>query len=126
MIVIIFIDFNGFSWVTSKTMTTFFRYGMPYETQFISIKFGWFNFLLAGEGTKLSNLGIYTANFFSLNVNKIDIFNNKDHDDLEKNFASCFGALKIIKDGWETEAIPKIKEKNIGKIGFFSKIFGHS
>ena len=85
-----------------------------------------FNFLLVGEGTKLSNLGIYTANFFSLNVNKIDIFNNKDHDDLEKNFASCFGALKIIKDGWETEAIPKIKEKNIGKIGFFSKIFGHS
>ena len=85
-----------------------------------------FNFLLVGEGTKLSNLGIYTANFFSLNVNKIDLFNNKDHDDLEKNFASCFGALKIIKDGWETEAIPKIKEKNIGKIGFFSKIFGHS
>ena len=85
-----------------------------------------FNFLLVGEETKLSNLGIYTANFFSLNVNKIDLFNNKDHDDLEKNFASCFGALKIIKDGWETEAIPKIKEKNIGKIGFFSKIFGHS
>ena len=85
-----------------------------------------FNFLLVGEGTKLSNLGIYTANFFSLNVNNIDLFNNKDHDDLEKNFASCFGALKIIKDGWETEAIPKIKEKNIGKIGFFSKIFGHS
>ena len=85
-----------------------------------------FNFLLVGEGAKLSNLGIYTANFFSLNVNKIDLFNNKDHDDLEKNFASCFGALKIIKDGWETEAIPKIKEKNIGKIGFFSKIFGHS
>ena len=85
-----------------------------------------FNFLLVGEGTKLTNLGTYTANFFSLNVNKIDLFNNKDHDDLEKNFASCFGALKIIKDGWETEAIPKIKEKNIGKIGFFSKIFGHS
>ena len=85
-----------------------------------------FNFLLVGEGTKLSNLVIYTANFFSLNVNKIDLFNNKDHDDLEKNFTSCFGALKIIKDGWETEAIPKIKEKNIGKIGFFSKIFGHS
>ena len=85
-----------------------------------------FNFLLVGEGTKLPNLGTYTANFFSLNVNKIDLFNNKDHDDLEKNFASCFGALKIIKDGWETEAIPKIKEKNIGKIGFFSKIFEHS
>ena len=85
-----------------------------------------FNFLLAGERANLSNLGIFTANFFDLSVNKIHLFNNEDRYNLEKDFASCFGALKIIKDGWETEAIPKIKEKNIGKIGFFSKIFGHS
>ena len=44
--------------------------------------------------------------------------------DLEKNFVSCLGALKIIKDGWETEALPKIREKNIEKIGLFAKIFG--
>jgi len=37
---------------------------------------------------------------------------------------SSLGALKIIKDGWETEAIPEIVEKNIKKIGFFAKIFG--
>ena len=43
---------------------------------------------------------------------------------LDKNFDSCLGALKIIKDGWETEAIPKIKDKNIEKMSFFSKIFG--
>ena len=43
---------------------------------------------------------------------------------LEKNFTSCLGALKIIKDGWETEAIPKKSDKNIEKIGFFAKIFG--
>jgi len=43
---------------------------------------------------------------------------------LEKNFASCLGAIKIIKEGWETEAIPKISNKNIKKIGFFDKIFG--
>ena len=43
---------------------------------------------------------------------------------LEKNFASCLGALKIIKDGWETEAIPKMSDRNIGKMGFFAKIFG--
>ena len=28
-----------------------------------------------------------------------------------------------VKDGWETEAIPKISGKNIEKIGFFAKIF---
>ena len=43
---------------------------------------------------------------------------------LEKNFPSCMGALKIIKDGWETEAIPEIVSKNIKKIGLFTKIFG--
>ena len=42
---------------------------------------------------------------------------------LEKNFTSCLGALKIIKDGWETEAIPEIGSKNIKKIGFLAKIF---
>ena len=42
---------------------------------------------------------------------------------LEKNFASCLGALKIIKDGWETEAIPEIGGKNTEKTGFFAKIF---
>jgi len=35
------------------------------------------------------------------------------------------GAIKIIKDGWETEAIPKIGGKDIEKIGFFAKIFGN-
>ena len=44
--------------------------------------------------------------------------------DLEKNFSSCLGALKIIKDGWETEAIPEMGKKNIEKIGFFAKVFG--
>ena len=43
---------------------------------------------------------------------------------LEKNFASCLGAIKIIKDGWETEAIPETPGKNAEKTGFFAKIFG--
>jgi len=34
------------------------------------------------------------------------------------------GAIKIIKDGWETEAIPEIIGKNTEKVGFFSKVFG--
>ena len=48
----------------------------------------------------------------------------KDDLNLDKNFAPCLGALKIIKDGWETEAIPEISGKDIKKIGFFAKIFG--
>ena len=37
--------------------------------------------------------------------------------------ASCLGALKIIRDGWETEAIPGIVNQNEEKISFFAKIF---
>ena len=46
-----------------------------------------------------------------------------EEDDYKKNFFSCLGALKIIKDGWETEAIPEIKNKYSEKIGFLAKIF---
>ena len=36
------------------------------------------------------------------------------------------GALNIIKDGWETEALPEVEDKDSQKISFFSKIFGNS
>ena len=83
------------------------------------------NFLLTGEGSNLLNLEKYCENFFRLSTKKISQNNIENDNDFEKNFASSLGALKIIKDGWETEAIPEIREKNIEKIGFFSKIFGN-
>ena len=43
---------------------------------------------------------------------------------IDENFSPCLGALKIIKDGWETEAIPEPVNKYNQKIGFFAKIFG--
>ena len=81
------------------------------------------NFLLTGEGSNLLNLEKYCENFFRLSTKKISQNNIENDNDFEKNFASSLGALKIIKDGWETEAIPEIREKNIEKIGFFAKIF---
>jgi hypothetical protein len=33
------------------------------------------------------------------------------------------GALRIIKDGWETEAIPETVDKNAKNISFLAKIF---
>ena len=41
------------------------------------------------------------------------------------NFDPCFGALKIIRDGWETEAIPISTIEESNKIGFFKRIFGN-
>jgi len=83
------------------------------------------NILLVGGGSNLFNIEKCFVNFFGPNVKKTD--NNiveKDDLNLDKNFAPCLGALKIIKDGWETEAIPEISGKDIKKIGFFAKIFG--
>ena len=81
------------------------------------------SFLLAGGGANLFNIEKYCENFFGLSVKKIKENNNGKKSDLEKNFASCLGALKIIKDGWETEAIPETASKNIKKMSFLAKIF---
>ena len=75
------------------------------------------SFVLYG-GSNLIDVEKYFANFFGPNLKRID----KDKD-LEKNFVSCLGAIKIIKDGWETEAIPEMVDKSIEKAGLFAKIF---
>ena len=79
--------------------------------------------LLTGGGSNLLNVDEYCMNFFGINVKKTKE-NNINEKDSQENFFSCLGALKILKDGWETEAIPKSGSKNIKKIGLFSKIFG--
>ena len=80
-------------------------------------------FLLVGGGSYLPNIEKHCEKFFGPRIKKLSDNNNEKETDLEKNFASCLGALRIIKDGWETEAIPEIVSKNIKKIGFLAKIF---
>ena len=84
------------------------------------------NIFLTGCGSHLLNMEKYCTNFFGLNVKKIDTNNNEKLNNMEKDFAASLGALKIIKDGWETEAIPEINKKNVEKISFFRKVFGSS
>jgi len=76
------------------------------------------NIFLTGEGSNLINIKKHSENFFGLNTIL------KKNEDLEKNFSACLGAIKIVKDGWETEAIPEIKVKSIKKVAFLRKIFG--
>ena len=71
--------------------------------------------VLTGGGSNLNNIEKYLIETFLPNVKKVIPEDN--------NFSSCLGALKIIKNGWETEAIPEISDKSIEKMGFFSKIF---
>ena len=80
-------------------------------------------FLLVGGGSYLLNIEKYCANFFGPYIKKLRENKNEKENYLDKNFASCLGALRIIKDGWETEAIPEMVVKNIKKVGFLGKFF---
>ncbi len=75
------------------------------------------NFFLAGEGTNFKNFEKYSQDFFEVNV----LINEESK--LDKNFSACFGAIKIIKEGWETEAIPETEAKGLEKIGFLRNFF---
>ena len=82
------------------------------------------SFLLYGEGLNLLNIKEYFASFFGSGTKIKNENNSNNYDNLEKKFNACLGAIRIIKDGWETEAIPKISDRNLEKIGFFARIFG--
>jgi len=77
------------------------------------------NLILTGKGSNHTNIDQYCKNFFELNTIV------RRNENLEKNFSACMGGVKIISEGWETEAIPEIKPKSIEKVGFLRKIFGN-
>tara|TARA_Y100000590_G_scaffold457339_1_gene609765 strand:+ start:2314 stop:3540 length:1227 start_codon:yes stop_codon:yes gene_type:complete len=83
------------------------------------------NIFITGGGSNLCNLEIYCSNFFDKEVKNL-VENKKIKDEyISKNgFAACLGALELIKNGWETEAIPKLINKQSKKISLLSKIFG--
>jgi len=73
---------------------------------------------------------INCINLIYENLLKIDqlhsmVEKNKNQLHFDNNFFSCFGAFEIIKNGWETEAIPETNSKNGEKLGFFARIFGN-
>jgi len=82
------------------------------------------NLYITGGGSRLMNLSKYCSKIFNSDVKKIESTQNVKESSLqENNFVACFGALKLIKDGWETEAIPELKSSGDDKSNFFSKIF---
>ena len=79
---------------------------------------------LAGEVENLSNIEKYFSTYFKNNIKHIDQVGDNKNQYLKKNFTASLGIAKVIKDGWETEAIPKKTNKSMRKTGFFAKIFG--
>ena len=83
-------------------------------------------FFIVGGGSKLINMDVYCSNFFESEVEKL--INNKktkNENKMVENFSSCLGALKLIQNGWETEAIPESMDTNSQKKGFLAKIFSN-
>ena len=83
-------------------------------------------FFLVGGGSNLINMDVYCSNFFEFKVEKL--INNKktkSENKIVEIFSSWFGALKLIQNGWETEAIPESMDKNSQKKGFLAKIFSN-
>jgi len=79
-----------------------------------------------GGGSYLINLQEFCENFFAADIkiiNPPDVNNKPTTNDYI--FDSCYGALKVIFYGWETEAIPQVVDKKEKKWGFFSKILGN-
>jgi cell division protein FtsA len=82
------------------------------------------NLYITGGGSKLKNLSKFCSDFFGSVVKKIEKKQNpKELPDPEEDFMACFGALILIKDGWETEAIPLPNRNDNDKDNFFAKIF---
>ena len=87
------------------------------------------NVFITGDGSSLSNLENCFSNYFAASVKKIYYSNFKKNKKILENsldFVSCLGALKIIRDGWETEAIPVSPDEEHRKIGFLQRIFGNN
>ena len=85
------------------------------------------NIFITGGGSNLPHLNKICATFFPTNIKILNSL-QKNHNSTqvkENIFDSCNGALKIIFDGWETEAIPSNVEKNNKNHGFFFKILGN-
>ena len=72
------------------------------------------NIFITGGGSHLINIEKYFSNFLDLTVNKINDNSSKDNklENSNEIFNSCLGAYKIVKNGWETEAIPLNVDKN--------------
>jgi len=78
---------------------------------------------ITGGGSRLINIEKYFSNLFDSTVQKLGM-DNDNGKKINQTFESCLGAYKIIKYGWETEAIPETVDKSVEKIGFFAKVFG--
>ena len=84
------------------------------------------NIFITGGGSNLSYIREFSSILLETEVKKLLVREDDAISIVEnfQHFAACLGALKIINNGWETEAIPEKNTNTHSKLSFFSKIFG--
>ena len=81
------------------------------------------NLIFTGEGSKLNDLtkivNIKLSNYiFDANLDNLKPFGN-----IDRELLACYGAVKILTEGFASEAIAIPKKSQKDKSGFFARIF---
>ena len=81
------------------------------------------NLIFTGEGSRLNDLkkivNIKLSNYiFDANLDNLKSFGN-----IDRELLACYGAVKILTEGFASEAIAIPKKNQKDKSGFFARIF---
>ena len=81
------------------------------------------NLVLLGEGSKFKDLKEIIKNRFSDCNFDFDITNIKTLAEVDRELLSCYGAFKILTEGFSSEAIALPHKRQKNRNGLFSRIF---
>ena len=83
------------------------------------------NLFLTGGGSNIINFNQFCSDFFKCEIKTIKTTDNIQTSVEESaSYSSCLGAIKILKDGFDTEAIAQNPNERGKKFSIISNLFG--
>ena len=81
------------------------------------------NLIFTGEGSKLNDLKKIANIKFSNYIFDDNLDNFKPFGNIDRELLACYGAVKILTEGFVSEAIAIPNKSQKDKSGFFTRIF---
>ena len=81
------------------------------------------NLIFVGEGSRLNHLKKIVNTKLSNYIFDNNYDNFKPSGDIDGELLGCYGAIKILTEGFASEAIAIPNKNQKGKKGFFTRIF---
>ena len=81
------------------------------------------NLIFTGEGSKLNDLKKIANIKFSNYIFDDNLNNFKPFGNIDRELLACYGAVKILTEGFVSEAIAMLNKSQKDKSGFFTRIF---